>query len=241
MSKIQVFKDVWNIRAVILIHRESGLPIYSDELSINGKDQDSTLISGFIQAITAFSETFIGEEFKISRKLATDYEYLRTIIDLDFSFFQLLVCDFETVRVLLILRDEASERLKKQLYLLTTVLHSQFGEEFKNFKGRLQHLTNKFQDFLNQFLFLHFNREFDITPNKTYYNSIFESEELTNLERRLINVILSMTKINKTFTLKAVIDLIEEKNTDLVLEALNSLIVRKIIISPYFPKLPQKK
>ena len=241
ISKIQVFKDVWNIRAVILIHRESGLPIYSEEISFAEKDQDSTLISGFVQAITAFSESFVEKGFQTTKKLTTDYEYLKTIIDLDFRFFQLLVCDFETVRILLVLRDAPSERLKKQIYLLATVLHSQFGEEFISFSGSLNHLSIKFQDFLNQFIFLHYNKEFEITPNKNYYESILETDELTNLEKRLINVILSMTKINKTFTIKDTIDLIEEKNEDLVLEAINTLIQRKIIISPYFPKLNQKK
>ena len=240
ISKIQVFKDVWNIRAVIIIHKESGLPLYNEEISIIKNDQDSALISGFVQAITAFSETFVGEKFEASKKLATDYEYLKTIIDLDFRFFQLLLCDFEAVRVLLILKDTASERLKKQLYSLASVLHSQFGDEFINFSGSLKNLSNEFQDFLNQFLFLHYNREFQITPNKNYYDSQFESEELTNLERRLINVMSSMTKINKSFTLKETIDLIEEENKDLVLEALNSLILRKIIISPNSPKLPFK-
>jgi hypothetical protein len=43
------------------------------------------------------------------------------------------------------------------------------------------------------------------------------------------------------FTLRAAIDMIEEKNEDLVLEALNSLILRKAIISPYSSKLYQKK
>ena len=37
INKVQVFKDVWNIRAVILIHKQSGLPIYSEEISIMGK------------------------------------------------------------------------------------------------------------------------------------------------------------------------------------------------------------
>ena len=224
-----------------IIQKESGLPIYGEEVSIMEGNHNTTLISGFIQAITAFSETMIQQEFNESRKLATDYEYLKTIIDLDFRFFQLLVCDFETVRVLLVLRDEASERLKKQLYLLATVLHSKFGNEFLSFSGSVQHIKDQFQGFLYQFLFLHFNREFEITPNKIYYNSIFESEELTILERRLINVIKSMTKINKNFALKQAIGLIEEKNEDLILEAFITLIQRKIIISPYFPKLKLKK
>jgi len=241
ISRIQVFKDVWNIRAVILIQKFSGLPVYNEEISMK-KDHDSFLISGFIQAITAFSETFVGKDFKTSTKLATDYEYLKTIIDLDFKFFQLLVCDFETVRVLLVLRGEASEQLKKQLYLLAVAINSRFSEELRNFSGSIDDSMEKeFGDLLNQFLFLHYNRPFEITSNQNYLQSIKESGDLSKLEIRLINVISSMTKINKMFTLRAVIDIIEEKNEDIVLEALNSLILRKIIISPYSSKLYQKK
>lgn len=241
ISRIQVFKDVWRIRAVILIQRLSGLPVYTEEISMK-KDHDSFLISGFIQAITAFSETFVGKEFKSSIKLATDYEYLKTIIDLDFKFFQLLVCDYDTIRVLLVLREEASEQLKKQLYLLAVAINSQFSEELRTFSGSINSSMEKeLGELLNQFLFLHYNRSFKITPNQNYLQSIKESDELSKLEIRLINVISSMTKINKMFTLRAVIDLIEEKNEDLVLEALNSLILRKVIISPYSSQLYQKK
>lgn len=240
LSKVQVFKDVWNIRAVILIHKESGLPIYSEEISVE-KDHDSFLISGFVQAITAFSETFVEKEFRAYRKLATDYEYLKTIIDLDFKFFQLLVCDYETIRVLLILRDTASERLKSQLYLLAVAINSQFSEELRKFTGNVGNMKNELQDLLNQFLFLHYSRTFEITSNTKYINSILDSGELTKLERRLIHVISSMNKINKRFTLRAVIDLIEEKNEDLILEALSLLILRNIILSPYSTKLSQEK
>jgi len=241
MSKIQVFKDVWNIRAVILINKKNGLPMYSEEISFIERDHDSFLISGFIQAITAFSETFVEKGFKDYNKRATDNEYLKTIIELDFKFFQLLVCDYEAIRVLLILRDTASERLKRQLYLLAVALNSQFGEEFRKFTGILNITKNELQEFLYQFLFLHYNKTFEITSNKNYLNSVLESGELTKLEKRFINLISSIIKINKTFTLKGVIDLIEEENEDLVLEALNSLILQKIITSTYSSKLNQKK
>ena len=80
-----------------------------------------------------------------------------------------------------------------------------------------------------------------MTPSKDYLTSIIDSGELTKLERRLINIISSMTKINRNFTLRAVIDTIEEKNDDLVLEALHTLILRKIIFSPHSTKMNQKK
>ena len=241
LSKIQVFKDVWNIRAVVIIHKESGLPVYSQEISIMEREEDSFLVSGFIQAITAFSETFIEREFRTYSKLATDYEYLKSIIDLDFKFFQLVVCDHETVRVLVILREEASEHLKKQLFALATAIDSQLGEEFRNFSGSLKHLNKQLSEYLNKFLFLHYNDSFEMTSNRDYLNSIIESGDLTKLEIRLINVITSMTKIKKEFTLRGAIDLIHEKNEDLVLEALNTLILRKIIFSPYFSQIDQKK
>ena len=85
----------------------------------------------------------------------------------------------------------------------------------------------------NQFLFLHYSRTFEIAPNKKYLNAILESGELTRMETRLVNVIKSITKNNKLFTLKAAVDLIDEKNEDLVLEAINSLILRRIITSTY--------
>jgi hypothetical protein len=204
-------------------------------------EEDSFLVSGFIQAITAFSETFIEKEFRTYGKLATDYEYLRTIIDLDFKFFQLVVCDYETVRVLVVLREEASDRLKEQLYLLTKAIDSQFNEEFRNFKGTLNHLNKQLHELLNQFLYLHYNNSFELTPNKNYLDSKIESGELTKLEKRLINVITSMIKIKKQFRLREAIDLIHEKNEDLVLEAIHTLISQKIIISPFSPKIEQKK
>jgi hypothetical protein len=119
------------------------------------------------------------------------------------------------------------------LYLLTVAINTRFGEELRKFTGGVAHLKNELHDLLNQFLFLHYNREFEIAPNKNYLNSIVESGDLTKMERRIINVIESMTKINKAYTLKLVSALIEEENEDLVLEALNSLILQKVIISPY--------
>ena len=241
ISKIQVFRDVIDIRAAILIHKNSGLPLFSDEISAMDSTQDATLISGFVQAITAFSETMIQKEFSESRKLATDYEYLRTIIDLDFKFFQLLVCDYDTIRILIILKSAASERLKKQLYLLAVAINSKFGDKFRAFTGVVGHIQEELQDLFNQFLFLHYSKTFEISLNKKYLNSILESGELTRMEIRLVNVIKSISKNNKLFTVKEAVDLIEEKNEDLVLEAMNSLILRRIITSTYSSHLHQKK
>ena len=232
LSKTQPFKDAWNIIAVILIHKDSGLPMYSEEISIMEDDEGSHLLSGFVQAITAFSEKFTEREFKYYEKFDTDYNDRYNIIELDFKFFQLIVCDYESIRVLLLLRNRASERLKEQVHLLTVQLDSKLNEEFERFSGSLSSENKReIQNLLNRILLLPYNRVFEITPNKKHFNSILDSSELTRLERRLINVISSMIKIDKLFTLKAVIDIIEEKNKDLVIKALESLIIKGLIIN----------
>jgi hypothetical protein len=57
LSKTQRFKDLKNIQAIVVIHKLSGVPIYSKSYSILEKHKKE-LFSGFIQAIT-----MIGEEF----------------------------------------------------------------------------------------------------------------------------------------------------------------------------------
>ena len=133
------------------------------------------------------------------------------IIDLDFKFFQLLVCDYDTIRILIILKSAASERLKKQLYLLAVTINSKFGDKFRAFTGVVGHIQEELQDLFNQFLFLHYSKTFEISLNKKYLNSILESGELTRMEIRLVNVIKSISKNNKLFTVKEAVDLIEEK------------------------------
>jgi hypothetical protein len=241
MDKIQVFKDVQNTQAVTLIQRYSGLPLYSDEFSIVNGESESFLISGFIQAITAFSEALIERELKAFKTTSEDADYSTNIIELDFKYFQLLVCDNENIRILLILRERASERLKKQVDLLSVALESQYAKDFRNFSGNADHIKEGLKILLNQFLFLHYNDEFEITKNKNYLDSIMESKELSKMETRLLNVILSMTRTNRFFRLRSPIDLIHEKKEDLVLEAIYSLILRKLIISTSSTTINLKK
>jgi hypothetical protein len=94
---------------------------------------------------------------------------------------------------------------------------------------------------MNQFLFLHYNGTFEITNDLKYLNAVLESGNLTKMEKRLINVIKSMTKTYKEFRLRELIEMIHEKEEDLVLEALNSLIQQKVIIPTYSAELNLKK
>ncbi|MFX1498828.1 MAG: hypothetical protein ACFFBH_14990, partial [Promethearchaeota archaeon] len=233
IDKIQVYKDVNNIEALMLIQKESGLPIYTQEIGIFENDDDSFMVAGFIQAITNFSQVLIKKEFNKYKNTESLSEYSKYIIELDFNIFQLLVCDYESLRLLLFLKEKSSERLKKQLYLLTKALTSQYGEKFITFVGNITYIKNDIISIINQFLFLHYAKKFNVNEDKNYVDAIINSGELKKMEIRLYNVILSITKQNKEFSLQAPIAQIHEKNKDIVLEALDTLIKKKLIVSPY--------
>jgi len=56
--------------------------------------------------------------------------------------------------------------------------------------------------------------------------------ELNSMETRVINVIRSFAKNKSEFYLTLILELVDEKNKSLVIEAIESLINKKLII-PY--------
>ncbi|MFX1557122.1 MAG: hypothetical protein ACFFC9_07700 [Promethearchaeota archaeon] len=241
LDKIQVYKDVKNIEALMLVQKSSGLPIYTQEIGIFENDDDSIIISGFIQAITNFSDIVIKKEFNKYNGTKTNSAYSKYIIELDFNMFQLLVCDYDTIRILIFLREKSSERLKKQLYLLSIALNSQYADKFTGFTGEISLIKNEIIYMLNQFLFLHYAEKFKINEDNEYIGAIVDSGELKKMEKRLFNVIISIAKRNKEFNLRDPIETIHEKNEDVVLEALDTLIKKKLIIPTYSAGLKEKK
>ncbi len=234
-QKIQLFKDVWNIQAFLVIHKNSGLPIYNKNMTIF-KNQNETIISGFIQAISIFSESLVDEDTILTKKIDAQDKYLKNVFELDFKYFYLLVCEYEAIRTILIIKERSSTRLRKQLYLLAVAIYAQYPEKLENFAGLLIDVKDGIDVLLNKFLFLYYSQPFSITSNETYFSKIKGLGDLTKMETRIINVILSEFRSEKLFRLNTLVGLVEEENKDLVLEGIRLLIKRKILVSPYLDK-----
>ncbi len=233
MNTIQVFKDVRNIHGIILIQKNSGLPIFMKNVS--GFDfEDNTLVSGFIQAITIFGEQVIKDKVQGDKKRKHKEIYSKHIIELNFKYFHLLICDYGPLKSILILKDKSSKKLKMQLYLFTIEIDKRFSEKIENFVGKSIDFEDEIEALLNQFLYLQYNEPYKLIRDKTYVQFLKKSRELQSTESRILNVIMSITKLNKEFTLNSVIEEIEEKNIDLVFGGLNTLIKRRIIVPTYF-------
>ena len=238
-QKIQLFKDVWNIQGFLVSHKNSGLLIYNKLISIF-KNQNESIISGFIQALSIFSESLVDGDKVVNKINDAQDKYLKNVFELDFKYFHLLVCEYKAIRAILITKERSSIRLKKQLYLLTVAIYEKFPEKLENFDGSLNAIENEIDVLLNQFLFLYYNEPFSLTNNELYYNKIKNSGDLTTMETRIINVILSDFKSEKLFKLDTLIGLVTEENKDLVLDGIRTLIKRKILVSSHLNNLSPK-
>jgi len=238
-QRIQLFKDVWNIQAFLVIHKNSGLSLYNKTISIF-KNQNEMIISGFIQAISIFSESLVDGDTLVNRKDYIQDKYLKNVFELDFKYFYLLVCEYKAIRAILIIKERSSNRLRKQLNLLTVAIYEQFPEKLDHFDGSLTEIKDGIDVLLNQFLFLYYYEPFSLTNNELYFSKIKNSGDLTIMETRIINVILSEFRSEKNFKLNTLVGSVHEENKDLVLDGIRSLIKRKILVSPYLNKFSPK-
>jgi len=233
MNTIQVFKDVRNIHGIMLLQKRSGVPIFIKNVS--GYDfEDNYLISGFIQAITLFGEQVIKTERSEVKRRRHKKIYAEHMIDLNFQYFHLLICNYGPLKSILILKDKASKRLKTQLYLFTVEIDRRFSEKIEGFVGKTIDFKGEIEILLKEFFHLDYTEPFKLIKDKNYMQFLKKSRELQSIESRILNVIISLIKLKKEFTLNRILEEIDEKDTDSVYGGLHTLIKRRIIIPSNF-------
>jgi len=229
LSRTQRFKDLNNIQAIVIIHRLSGIPIYSRSYSILEKHKKE-LFSGFIQAIT-----MIGEEFSekdIVKPESEDKEKgfgVEKMMELDFKQFYCLIADIEDLRAVFILKERSSERLKSQVSHLILALNLKLSNELENWDGSLDVFEILVPEILNEYFELYYKDSFELASDINLIR-MKKEKSLSKMEMRIINVIQSMSKDNKIANLNNIVELVHEENKNLIIEAIESLIERKIII-----------
>lgn len=227
MAKTQKFKDLQNIQAVVVIHKLSGIPLYTQGYSILEK-QKRELFSGFIQAITTISEEFSGSKLIKDNRAKKQYGIER-LIELDFKYFYCLIADQDDLRVVLILKNKASERLKEQVSYLCNALILKLSELFDHWDGSLNEFEEKIPDIVEDYFELYYKGDFELTHPKKIAKSR-NQENLTTMETRVLNVIYSLSKNKETTKLDYVMEIVSEQKKELIMLALEGLINRKIIV-----------
>ncbi|MFX1301959.1 MAG: hypothetical protein ACFE9X_01245 [Promethearchaeota archaeon] len=231
LSKTQRFKDINNIQAIVVIHKLSGIPLYSKSYSILEKHKKE-LFSGFIQAITTIGEEFSEKEITEIEPTELEKSYgAEKVIELDFKQFYCLITDIEDIRVVFILKEKSSERLKSQVSNLALALNLKLSKELEMWNGALDDFEMIIPKILNEYFELYYKDSFKLVGSLNLIK-LKKERALSKMEMRVINVVQSMSKdTNIIVNLNNIVELISEENKDLVIEAIESLIRQNIIIS----------
>ncbi|MHA1234461.1 MAG: hypothetical protein ACTSQL_05170, partial [Promethearchaeota archaeon] len=226
------FKDIQNIQAIIAIHRYSGIPLYSRSYSILEKHKKE-LFSGFIQAIITVGEEMVGKreinEIDGDLPKSNDSDGSRTILELDFKYFYCLIVDREDLRVIFILNERASDRLKKLISDLSLGIIFNLSHLIENWDGAIHEFELQLPPIIAKYVELYYKEAFKINDAE-YIAKLRKESELNSMETRILNVIYSIAKSKKEFYLDTIFEVVHEKNLDIIIDAIETLINKQIII-----------
>jgi hypothetical protein len=230
LANTQRYKDVMNIDAVFIAQRYSGLCIYSKDYYYTSEEDQNTLLTGFIQAITILSTKVAGkEESKEIPIISKDFKPIEKIIELDFKHFNFFISDYKNIRITFILKEKASEKFKSQTAQLLSDIDSELSDKLENWDGGLDEFTKIVPSLFEKNFHISYRELFKLNEIK-FINRVKNEEKLSKMELRLLNVIISMTKEREEFYLENAVRSVDEKNKDKVIEALEALIELKVVI-----------
>jgi hypothetical protein len=230
LSRTQKFKDADNIQGVLLIHNPSGLPIFSKNYS-NLMEGKKTLFSGFLQAISLVSQEIINKDFAKSKVVRSEMlNGLHNILELDFKHFYCLISDIEELRTVLILKGKSSKRIKKQLLNFGLSVYTKFSEILIDWN----HETNTFQEeiptILDKFFDSYYKNFYKIIISKIDLEYIKKEFELSRTSFKILCEILSLSEKEHIFKLMSLLNKLSNKNKDLIIDTIDLLIQKKILI-----------
>jgi len=206
---INKFMDILNLNYIIVIEKKSSLNVYDQ--AFTGKKFNSTLISGFLEAIRTFGFDISGSE---ERSQTVKLEYQNS---------KILMSDFKHFRLIFIMKDLPSSQFYDVINDLSLEIEEKYGMHLKEFKGNLQ----PFEDIEN-LLKRHLGTAFLYPLKLTGIGKM----KIAPAEKALINRAIDTMKQTR-LEYFYVTQLIREKTLDSKeIEALYSLIIKRIF-NPY--------
>lgn len=137
-------------------------------------------------------------------------------------------------RIVLILNEKASERLKEQVKPMLFAICTKLAEQFENWDGELDAFQRLAPPIISEYLDLFYKEQF-IFAKPEIFAMIRKESTLSAIENRVINVIYSFAKGKVPFKFGRIFELIHEENRDLVIDAIETLLARNMIV-PYIEK-----
>jgi len=158
-----------------------------------------------------------------------DSDGSRTILELDFKYFYCLICDRQDLRMIFLLNEKASDRLKKLISDLSLGIMFDLSELIENWDGAIHEFEFKLPPIITKYVELYYKDAFKINDAE-YIARVRKESEINSMETRILNVIYSIAKNKQEFHLKTIFEVVHEKNQDLIIDAIETLIKKQIII-----------
>ena len=211
--------NVLSLSHVIVIDKNSGLNVYEE--SYGGRNIDTTLVSGFLDAIRSF-----GIELTSARTQSQ-------AISLEYQDSKILMAEFKSFRLILIMGEKASEEFLKSITNLSYDIDNNFGEELRNFNGDVA----KFREIRN-LIETHLNTAFiypltvieprEIEPKKPLERLMIFKEKKFVSERAMILKAKKFMKENNLNYFFTSFLLSEQNLTPKEIETISKLLEKKI-------------
>lgn len=199
------FMDILNLNYVIIIEKKSSLNIYDQ--AFTEKKFNSTLVSGFLEAIRSFG-----------LDISTSEEHSQTI-KLEYQNSKILMSDFKNFRLIFIMKDLPSPQFYEVIDDLSLEIEEKYGIYLKEFKGNLQPFEG-----IESLLRTHMGTTF-LYPLKITGTG---KMKIAPTEKALINKAIAIMKKNRSdyFYVNQLIREISFDSKEI--EALYSLIMKRI-------------
>ena len=173
----QKFLDVLNLKHILLVAKESGLPII--DYPISGAGVNTELLTGFIQANITFSES--GNTSKSIENYRNNHQFY----EFQYETFNILLKNGQFIRICLVLDHKASVSLKTLL--------SEFLQDYEAmYLDKLERLINvgmlNFDDTID-FIIDTFNITlvFPMTLTHTFLPEMLESIKKNPIQKAIID------------------------------------------------------
>ncbi|MFW9901466.1 MAG: hypothetical protein ACFFDY_09265 [Candidatus Thorarchaeota archaeon] len=230
LLRTQIFKDADNIQGILLVHTESGLPIFSRNYSAIMKGK-KTIFSGFLQAVSLVSDEISnnkGSRFPLKEPGNKINPY--KVIELDFKHFFCLILDIEELRTVLILKNKSSKRLQRQLFSFSLNLYFKITEQLKEWDNSLEQFRDIIPPLLDDYFFLYYKEFFRLAIPKPEIDEIKKKFNITKFQLKVLNELLLIATEKRIFKLMSLLEKFSQKSEDAVIDAVQVLINHEVII-----------
>ncbi|MFX1315986.1 MAG: hypothetical protein ACFE9T_08990, partial [Promethearchaeota archaeon] len=210
--------------------KTSGIPIFSKNYShlLRGK---KTIFSGFIQAISIVGEEMTnkksdGSGSNESYKNGIGYQ---KVVELDLKQFFCLILDIEELRTVLIIKEKASKRLKNQMFHFAFSAYLQISKRLEKWDHGTSYFKKEILPLLYKYFELYYKDYFKVSVEELDIQKIKNKYKLDNYEYRVLKNIYSIMKEDRTFKILTVVENVNEKNEDPIINAIEALLEKKLI------------